>query len=154
MIKTAFRGRLKTVMIAFTLSSQFTECFFRVCRNRCVYQGASTESMTMVSLGRNLWIFYSLSMSIYYSIMTGYKVYKVQKWDENSWKSATGSWIAEVVSCEEKPSSCSLSPLDKVFQDPKVCSWHILISVEFEQDFNDDFLWPSQSEATIFLSAS
>lgn len=103
MIKTAFRGRLKTtVTITFTLNFQFTASsgyaetgVYRVFENDL--------SMSVWDVLCDYFFLYSLSVSIYNnSINTGYKVYKVQKFDDISWQSADGSWTAEVVPCQKQ----------------------------------------------------
>lgn len=141
MIKTAFWGRLKTtVTITFTLNSQFTASsgyaetgVYRVFENDL--------SMSVWDVLCHFFFLYSLSVSIYNnSINTGYKVYKVQEFDEISWQSANGSWTAEVVSCKKQnkknPSySCHHDNIlqkrlykysailsQNVFQEQNVCS--------------------------------
>lgn len=102
MIKTAFWGRLKTtVTITFTLNSQFTASSGYA--ETGVYR-VFEDDLSMSDVWDVLCdFFFFLSVSICNnSINTGYKVNKVQKFDEISWQSANGSWTAEVVSCKKK----------------------------------------------------
>lgn len=114
---------------------------------RVMQKQVSTESLRMICPCQSemysviFFFLYSLSVSIYNnSINTGYKVYKVQKFDEISWQSANGSWTAEVVSCKKQnkknPSySCHHDNIlqkrlykysailsQNVFQEQNVCS--------------------------------